>query len=122
MTTPPLTTDPLIEGLLRRVEELERDSALLDWLEAFLQTGSQHALSTRHQSEVPPYTGDDKTWLANPFSVGYEVETEHRGCYRWEELAKGEKHLREALHTARAAWEVERAWWASAEDQEPERG
>lgn len=102
----PLATpnDPFVDGLLARIAELEAqlaaESSLLNWLEDFLQAGSEHAVSTRHESE---YRSEDDPRYRNPFSVGYEVETEHRGCYRWQELSKGEKRLRAALTTARAA-------------------
>jgi hypothetical protein len=80
-----------------------RDAERLDWLERFLQDTTCSV-----QSRLPYRPLRDDDWDANhelwsnPYSIGREVETEHRGCYSWEEFAGGEDHrrLRAAIDAA----------------------
>lgn len=48
---------------------------------------------------------EETTWN-HPFAIGYQVEVEHRGCYRWEELSNGAKGIRPAIDAARAKHEA----------------
>lgn len=77
------------------------DKDRLDWLEKFLQLGgssifaSPTCISHENREDDTPET----TWN-HPFSIGYSVELENRGCYKWEELSNGAKGIRPAIDAA----------------------
>ncbi len=82
---------------------VEADKKRLDWLERFLQMGgtSVSTTCTGQAHETRPDDTEESEWN-HPFSIGYQVETEHRGCYRWEETSNGCKHIRGAIDAAMA--------------------
>ena len=97
-------------------EQLRKDKERLDWLERFLQLGGSSVFTspTCQAHEERPDDTEETTWN-HPFAIGYKVELEHRGCYRWEELSNGAKGIRPAIDAARAKHE------ANAQS-EPRRG
>ena len=82
--------------------ELKKDKALLNWLEHFLQLGGS-SLSCQSTYEVYKEREDDTehTKWNTAFSLGYSMELENRGTYRWEELSNGTRSIRLAIMAAR---------------------
>ena len=98
---------------MTELEQLRKDKERLDWLERFLQLGGSSVFTspTCQAHEERPDDTEETTWN-HPFAIGYQVELEHRGCYRWEELANGAKGIRPAIDAARKKHE----WiWANGE-------
>lgn len=96
-------TGPAYEILAAALAASRRDSARLDWLERFLQMGGA-SVSTTHESQKRDREDDTaETKWNNPFSIGYTVEVEHRGCYEWREKSNGAKGIRPAIDAAQAA-------------------
>jgi hypothetical protein len=92
---------------MTEIEQLRKDKDLLDWLERFLQLGGASVFTSVTARAHEDRTDDtEATRWNHPFSIGYEVEVEHRGCYRWEELANGAKGIRPAIAAARAKYEA----------------
>jgi hypothetical protein len=82
--------------------ELRADRDRLDWLEQFLQIGRASVFSSptcEAHKDRPDDT--EKTRWNHPFHIGYDVELEHRGCYKWQELSNGAKGIRPAIDAAR---------------------
>ncbi len=88
---------------MAEIEQLKKDKERLDWLERFLQLGGSSVFTSPacHAHQERPDDTEETTWN-HPFAIGYQVEAEHRGCYRWEELANGAKGIRPAIDAARA--------------------
>lgn len=81
--------------------ELRADRDRLDWLEQFLQIGRASVFSSptcESHKDRPDDT--EKTRWNHPFHIGYDVELEHRGCYKWQELSNGAKGIRPAIDAA----------------------
>jgi hypothetical protein len=81
--------------------ELRADRDRLDWLEQFLQMGRASVFSSptcEAHKDRPDDT--EKTRWNHPFHIGYDVELEHRGCYKWQELSNGAKGIRPAIDAA----------------------
>ena len=91
---------------MTEIEQLRKDKERLDWLERFLQLGgaSIFTFTTGRAHEDRTDDTEDTVWN-RPFAIGHEVEVEHRGCYRWEELANGAKGIRPAIDAARTKHE-----------------
>ena len=96
LPTTTLPTDELT-GLLVASDRLTR---LVEFLGVtYLET----SFCRRHNS-----TGPD------PWVMGYSIETEHRGCYRFVELASGPE-WEETLDAGLAAWDEECAAYREQE-------
>jgi hypothetical protein len=91
---------------MTELEQLREDKAMLDWLERFLQLGGSSIFAgSSGQAHVDRPDDTESTRWNRPLSIGYEIEVEHRGCYRWEELSNGAKGIRPAIAAARASYE-----------------
>ncbi len=81
---------------------LRRDKEILDWIDRFIQIGDSSIFSSSSRWPVEWQDDDtDETMWNHPISIGYQVELEQRGIYRWEELSNGSKGIRPAVETAR---------------------
>lgn len=111
---------PLPATFIVPAEELDallRDSERLDRLAEFLSVGSvETSLATIHDGDLPNQPeaqslGDDADrWSTRRWVIGYSIETEHRGCYRFETLATG-RDFRATVDAGLAAWVAETARW-----------
>ena len=92
---------------MTEIEQLRKDKERLDWLERFLQLGGSSVFTspTFQAHEDRPNDTDETEWN-HPFAIGYELEVEHRGGCRWEELANGAKGIRPAIDAARKKHEA----------------
>jgi len=88
----------------KEITRLRADRERLDWLERFLQLAGS-SVFTSCTGEAHERRDDDtpETEWNHPFSIGHQVELEHRGCYEWNELSNGSRSLRAAIDAARAA-------------------
>lgn len=88
---------------------LREDSRRLDWLQRFLQLGGSSVSASWEPEKKTRADDTPETEWNFPFSIGYQVEVEHRGCYRWQELANGAKGIRPAIDAAIIANDTLRA-------------
>lgn len=87
-----------------QIAALRADRERLDWLQRFLQLGGSSVFTTcTGQAQEPRDDDTDDTRWNHPFCIGHNVEVEHRGCYRWEELSNGSRSIRAAIDAARSA-------------------
>ena len=97
-----------VERVAKQIDAaISSDTERLNWLERFLQIGGSSVCTspTWQAHEDRPDDTEDTRWN-HPFAIGYQVEVEHRGCYRWEELANGAKGIRPAIDAARTKHEA----------------
>lgn len=85
-------------------EELARaheDSISLCWMENFLQRPDSCVCTECCLESVNKEDLTDEGFFVRPFQIGYRVELEHRGCYKWVSLSGKKRRLREAIKEAR---------------------
>lgn len=98
-----MTTLPITTLLTDELNALLLDSHRLQRLERYLRI---HESSVFHMSEGAIIEADwdeDELWSGR-YTIGHTVETEHRGCYRFEKLG-GHRRLGPAIDLAMDAWE-----------------
>lgn len=92
-----------LDGLLTALQEAATaDKQRLDWLERFLQTGNSSVFTTcSGESHKGRPDDTDETRWNHDFCIGYEVEVEQRGCYRWKEKSNKSRNIRSAIDAAK---------------------
>jgi hypothetical protein len=104
-----------LAALLADRERLERLDAFVRYGGVETSVGTSHAPEMHEEPEAA--TDPHGEWNSRQYVLGYNIETEHRGCYRFHVLAKG-REWRETLDRGLAAWDKDRATWDGAEIEE----
>lgn len=91
-----------LDALLAKERQMERLLAFLG------QTSVETSFSRGHSSVYP---------VPDPWIVGYSIETEHDGCYRFERLAEGPDRD-DVLARGLDAWDKTLLGWQGAEIEE----
>lgn len=91
------------------------DHHRLDRVAAFLRSGGvDTSISTVHDGsmhEEPEAQNDPHgQWNSRRWSMGFSIETEHDGCYRWVSLATG-RDFRDTVDRGLANWDEHGIDW-----------